>query len=189
MVTSQRGRLLVAATEIAAEKGYAATSVADILKRAKVSRLTFYEMFDNKEACFIAAYDHVATEVSRGVGDEFSAAGEPMELVGRAIKSYLHALARDPELSRFFLIESHAVGPVLTARRFATNRAIAELIASNFGASTERQRAVCEGFVGAIVALVSSRLMTDGPSAILALYDPIMDLAGPILTVLPELAG
>ncbi len=189
MVTSQRGRLLVAATEIAAEKGYDATSVADILKRAKVSRLTFYELFANKEACFVAAYDLVAAEVARGVDDEFGSKGEPMERVGRAIQSYLHALAREPEMSRFFLIESYAVGPALTARRFATNRTIAELIASNFGASTERQRAVCEGFVGAIVALVSSRLMTDGPSAILALYDPIMDLARPILTVLPELSG
>src|SRR5690606_30880284 len=52
---SQRERLLTAAAEAVAEKGYASMSVADILKGASVSRTTFYQLFDDKLDCFLAA--------------------------------------------------------------------------------------------------------------------------------------
>src|SRR2546430_485761 len=54
---SQRGRLVEAMAQVVAEKGYPATTVADVVERAGVSRRTFYEQFADKEACFLAAYD------------------------------------------------------------------------------------------------------------------------------------
>ena len=54
---SQRGRLLAAMAEVVASKGYGAVAVRDVIARAGVSRKTFYEHFDNKEECFLAAYD------------------------------------------------------------------------------------------------------------------------------------
>ncbi|HEV7687975.1 MAG TPA: helix-turn-helix domain-containing protein, partial [Acidimicrobiia bacterium] len=57
VVASQRGRLVDAMAQIVAEKGYPATTVADVVERAGVSRRTFYEQFADKEACFLAAYD------------------------------------------------------------------------------------------------------------------------------------
>jgi AcrR family transcriptional regulator len=53
---SQRGRLLFAVAQVVAEKGYGARPVADVVERASVSRTTFYEMFRDKEACFLAAF-------------------------------------------------------------------------------------------------------------------------------------
>src|SRR5687767_6279952 len=58
VAASQRGRLLVAMSDVVGEKGYAAATVADVLAKAGVSRRTFYEHFADKEACFLAAYDH-----------------------------------------------------------------------------------------------------------------------------------
>ena len=55
---SQRERLLEAAVRVVAAKGYAATTVGDLTKEAGVSRTTFYELFEDKEACFLAAYDN-----------------------------------------------------------------------------------------------------------------------------------
>src|SRR5439155_6906652 len=52
---SQRARLLHAATQAVAEQGYVKTTVADILRRAGVSRATFYQLFSDKEDCFQAA--------------------------------------------------------------------------------------------------------------------------------------
>src|SRR5882724_3806888 len=52
VVASQRGRLLDAMAEVVAEKGYQATTVADVVERAGVSRRTFYEQFPDREACF-----------------------------------------------------------------------------------------------------------------------------------------
>ena len=57
VVASQRARLIDAMAQVVAEKGYAATTVADVVERAGVSRRTFYEQFADKEACFLAAYD------------------------------------------------------------------------------------------------------------------------------------
>src|SRR3954454_19574670 len=54
----QRARLLDAVARVVAQKGYAASTVADIVRAAGVSRSTFYEQFDGKEACFLEAYRH-----------------------------------------------------------------------------------------------------------------------------------
>ena len=53
----QRERVLEAMTEVVAEIGYQAATVSRILARARISQITFYELFDNKEQCFLAAYD------------------------------------------------------------------------------------------------------------------------------------
>src|SRR2546423_5503381 len=57
VMASQRARLVDAMVHVVADKGYAATTVADVVERAGVSRRTFYEQFADKEACFLAAYD------------------------------------------------------------------------------------------------------------------------------------
>ena len=57
VVASQRSRLIDAMAQVVAERGYPATTVADVVERAGVSRRTFYEQFADKEACFLAAYD------------------------------------------------------------------------------------------------------------------------------------
>src|SRR5580704_11901343 len=67
---SQVGRLICAVADCVAARGYASTSVADIIAAAGVSRKTFYEHFDDKEACFLAAYDTGA----RAIFDAMAAA-------------------------------------------------------------------------------------------------------------------
>src|SRR3954452_20668266 len=52
----QRTRLLDAMIDVVAEKGYAAATVTDAVRAARVSRGTFYALFPSKEACFIEAY-------------------------------------------------------------------------------------------------------------------------------------
>ena len=64
---SQRERLLEAAMRVVAEKGYGAMTIGDLTKEAGVSRTTFYELFEDKEACFLAAYDN-AVDAARAAG-------------------------------------------------------------------------------------------------------------------------
>src|ERR1700721_2340996 len=52
VLASQRGRMLQAIAEAVADKGYARVTVADVISRAGVSRETFYEQFEDKEAAF-----------------------------------------------------------------------------------------------------------------------------------------
>jgi AcrR family transcriptional regulator len=54
MTADFRQRLLDALETSIAEDGYPKTTVADIVRRARTSRRTFYEHFDSKEACYVA---------------------------------------------------------------------------------------------------------------------------------------
>ena len=49
--------------EAVGERGYTETTVRDVLERARMSRRTFYELFDNREECFLAAYDQARSEL------------------------------------------------------------------------------------------------------------------------------
>lgn len=74
VVNSQRDRLLDSMAEACAGKRYAEVSVADVVDRAKVSRSTFYEIFPDKEACFLATYDAI---LGRFVAEVIRAARGP----------------------------------------------------------------------------------------------------------------
>ncbi len=134
VLASQRGRLLSAIAEAVAAKGYGATSVADVIGRAGVSRRTFYEHFRDKEACFLAAYD-VGVEVLMAT----MRAGEP-------IQAYLETLAAEPAFARTFLIEIGAAGPRALARRQEVHEAFAAMISD---------RPVALAIVGALNEVVT----------------------------------
>src|ERR1044072_1739242 len=59
VVRSQRERLREAWVQVAPSKGFEATTVDDVIEVAGVTRETFYEMFEDKQACFLEAYDAV----------------------------------------------------------------------------------------------------------------------------------
>ncbi|WP_068031484.1 TetR/AcrR family transcriptional regulator [Nocardia mexicana] len=190
VAASQRGRLMLAMAEVVAEKGYAATTVADVLKRARVSRLTFYEHFTNKEACFVAAYDTLAEEVARRIGAALSAQGaraEPMEQVEQALGAYLETLSEEPALARIFLVDSYAAGPELLQRRFAMHRMVADSIADRLGATTDGQRTACEAFVGAVLSLATARIVAGDLAAVRELRGHIMRLGRIVWDSFPNL--
>jgi AcrR family transcriptional regulator len=53
----QRARMLAAAVQVVGELGYERMSVARVTARAGVSRRTFYDLFEDREECFLAAFD------------------------------------------------------------------------------------------------------------------------------------
>src|SRR5437870_37717 len=87
---SQRRRLLDAITGAVAEKGYEATTVADVISRAGVSRATFYEFYSDKDECFSAAYDSVIDQLLQGVSSAYLGDAPWPE----RIRAGLHALLR-----------------------------------------------------------------------------------------------
>jgi AcrR family transcriptional regulator len=111
---SQRERLLRAAVTAVAQKGYPPVTVADIVRRAKVSRAAFYIHFRSKEDCFLAAtrrggkllFDHVS-EAARSVPDD--AADEDVLRAG--CRAFLRFLAEEAAFARVFYIEMPGAGP------------------------------------------------------------------------------
>ena len=96
---SQRQRLLEATIRVVAEKGYGPATVADLTREAGISRTTFYEMFEDKQACFLAAYDAaVDALVRRVVGAYEAAEGDWPERARVGLAERPGALAEEPAL-------------------------------------------------------------------------------------------
>ncbi len=108
---SQRERLLDAAVDVVAEKGYAATTVADLTKEAGVSRTTFYEHFEDKEACFLAAYDTAADVLARRIGAAFETEEAWPDRVRAGLAALLESLAGEPQIARLALVDVGSAGP------------------------------------------------------------------------------
>jgi AcrR family transcriptional regulator len=108
---SQRERLLDAAARVTAERGYEATSVADILGQAGVGRETFYELFEDRRACVLAAHEELLDDLVTQVRVAYEGPGEWVDRCRATLAALLGWFAADPPLGRFLLIEPAAVGP------------------------------------------------------------------------------
>jgi AcrR family transcriptional regulator len=121
---SQRKRILEAMVEVVAERGYPETRVVDVIKRAGVSRKTFYELFDDKEGCFLSAYDIALAVLLRGTTKAFEAEPErpwPERLRG-GLSAFLRIISEQPAAARFCVVDVLAAGPKALARRDAAVR-------------------------------------------------------------------
>jgi AcrR family transcriptional regulator len=176
VVRSQRDRLLRAMAEAMAEKGYVETSVADVLRRARISRETFYQQFSSKQDCFIAAFDAAAGTILGRAASAAGQSGGPLERFDRALRAYLDALAAEPELARLFLLEVYAAGEPALQRRGEVQGRFADLVAAGVGARNDGERFACDTLVAAISAMVTARLAAGDPEGLRALHEPLVAL-------------
>ena len=177
VATIQRSRILFAMAEAVADQGYPAVSVADVVRRAGVSRATFYEMFSDKQDCFLAAFD---AAIGLLFGDIELPSGSAPQSFDVLLAAYLEAIASHEAFSRVFLIDIHAV-PEGTRRRAASQATFAETIAALFGVAEAQQRFACEAIVAAISTLVTARLAAGDLDGIRALHGPLVRLAHDLL--------
>jgi AcrR family transcriptional regulator len=117
VAASQRTRLLEAVGRTVAEKGYAAATIDDIVRGAGVSKKTFYEHFQDKLDCFLAAYQTASDELYEHVQAAQDGGTDWLERTHAGIHAYLRWLGAEPALARVFLIEIAAAGPEALARR------------------------------------------------------------------------
>lgn len=186
VATDQRRRMIDALAEEMAARGYAGTSVADILRSAGVSRETFYQQFRSKLDCFLAAFDVAADELFAPIRAQLEPlAGAPatfgpadrLEAFDELFGAYLRGITERPAHARVFLVEVYAAGPEAMARRMALQAQITDSVALLLGAGDERGRFACKALVAAVSALVTPHLVADDLPGILALREPIVDLA------------
>ncbi len=112
---SQRERLLAAVVRVTVSKGYDATTVADILGEAGVGRESFYEIFDDKLDCMLAAHKILVDDLEERVRTVYTAPGPWPGRMREALAATLAWFAADPEAARFTLVEMSTVGPAFRA--------------------------------------------------------------------------
>src|SRR5882757_1174799 len=99
-----------------AEKTYAATTIADLVSRAAVSRTTFYKLFTDKRDCFDAAVTHCIDRLAATLAAAAAGIDSPGEATRRAIAAGLELLAAEPELTLVLGGDVVAVDPDLVDR-------------------------------------------------------------------------
>jgi AcrR family transcriptional regulator len=159
---SQRDRLLEAAIRVVAAKGYASTTVADLTREAGVSRTTFYELFEDKGACFLAAYDNAVNALLRRVAAAYESEERWPERARAGLEALLEALAEEPGLARLALVDIGSAGPAAQRRYRAAVQRLTPLFdegrdfapaGRNLPANTSRMA------IGAVTGLISDELV------------------------------
>jgi AcrR family transcriptional regulator len=126
----QRERLFDAMAKVVAEVGYQDTTVRKLLDRARISRLTYYELFENKEECFLAAYDEAIAQAFEQLEGacRAEAGATPDRRLHIAVGALLGFLADEPDVARMCVVEVLAAGPAARERRAATMDRLAALM-------------------------------------------------------------
>ncbi len=108
--------MICAIADSVAEKGYATTSVADVIAAAGVSRRTFYEHFADKEACFLAAYDAGAEATYAAMVQAAEGLDDWEEILDAVFGTWLEFLQADLAFTRAYMIEFWAAGDAARER-------------------------------------------------------------------------
>ena len=185
VAAQQRERILLACVEEVAERGYAETPVAAIIKTAGVSRETFYRLFDSRADCFLAALDAAAGLLLVVLGEGVEKAREAARTSRSAgfaavLGPYLEGLASEPSLARVFLVEVYAAGPEAARRRARIQDDFATALVDVLGLSDPDDVFAAEALVAAVAARLTG-LLTAGTVADADLGQAIRDLHAPFV--------
>jgi len=149
-----RARLTAGLAAAIAEKGYAAVTIADVVRIARVSKRTFYEHFADKEACFLALYAETSDELIELIATSAATApGSWEERIEAAARAYFERVAGEPELIRAALLEIQAAGPRARELRREVQRRYADQLRafSDAAAAEGAGRALTPALATAVV--------------------------------------
>jgi len=175
----QRSRMINAAVDIVVEVGYARATVAQVIRRARVSRKTFYDVFTDREDCFLAAFEQAIAQASAIAREAFDGErGDWREGLRAALARTLRLMDEEPALAKLCVVEALAAGEKVLTRRAELLEEISGVIDSG-RALSERQppTVTAEGIVGGLCAVIHTRLLDDGD-------EPLTDLLGPFMSMI-----
>jgi AcrR family transcriptional regulator len=124
----QQRRLVKAAITVFAEKGFAAATISDIVKYARVSRQVFYALFDSKEDCFLAADQLGRQALLSNVFAGLQQAGSSDQWVRQPIRAYLKLCVEEQEFTSAWAIEFPTAGARCLQQRHAFFSELAQLL-------------------------------------------------------------
>jgi AcrR family transcriptional regulator len=192
VASSQQARLKQAVYECVADQGYAATTVADIVRLAGVSRAAFYAHYTDKGDCFVAAYRYYAELLLASMGRAVADTRDPLERLVLADRAYLAGLDAEPALARVGLIEVIGAGERALAEREVVH---ARYVRGTVGVMDDLRRVYPQ--VPRLSAEVAAGLVAAGNELVvrrLEVARPLLDLESDLLYLqlsvmgLPDLA-
>jgi AcrR family transcriptional regulator len=169
--------MIAALIEVAGERGVSGVAVAHIVARSGVSRRTFYELFEDRDACFLAAFDLAVERAAQRVRPPFEEAGAWGERTREALAALLEFLEDEPGMGRLLLVDTLGAGPVALDRRA---RIVDALVDAVDDARREAKRSLpvtrltAEGVVGAVLGVLHTRLAQGDSRSMTGLLGALM---------------
>jgi AcrR family transcriptional regulator len=197
----QRTRILEAMVRVVAEHGVGSATVSRVVRRACVSRRTFYELFTSSEDCFLAAFEDALSRASRIATEAAAAAAVTASSQGwrEQVRTGLGALLwffdDEPLSGSLLIVDALGAGPVVLERR---TRMLGDLAAivdrgrlegrSGTSSSPPPPSLTAEGIVGAVLAVIHARMLVEDQQQ-QQQQQPLVELLGPLMAmiVLPYL--
>jgi AcrR family transcriptional regulator len=155
----KRRRMMDAIAELTAEKGYEATKIADIVRRAKVARKTLYDNFDGKEALFLAAVEFNLSQLRDRV-TEACTDGEAVwqRRVEVGLDAFLTFLAERPAAARMCMIEALSATPEAAARYDAAVHEFVELLRGSVPSAPGLPETLEETLIGGVAWVANQQI-------------------------------
>ena len=179
--------MLAAAVEAVEDVGYARMTVAQVISRARVSRKTFYDVFTDREDCFLAAFEQALSQARLIAQEAYQNESSWRDGTRAALARLLMFMDEEPGLAKLCVVEALGAGERVLDRRAQVLDELAEVIdrgraATN--ATREPPDVTAEGVVGAIFAVLHTRVLEAG-------NQPLTDLLGSLMSmiVLPYLGA
>lgn len=164
-----RDRLLQAAMDVFAERGYHGTTVDDIVAASESSKGAFYHYFPSKQGIFLKLLDQLVEMVEAGVEHAIDREEGALAKVEAALRVVLEVAAARRDLARILLIEAAALGPEFEQSRLGIHRRFAALIQRRLdraiadGAIPQQDtQAAAMAWIGAINEVVTQELARGG---------------------------
>jgi AcrR family transcriptional regulator len=178
----QRERLLAGMLRACAQLGYRELTVQDVLERAGVSRPTFYEHFENKEDCFLAALDAAAGRLRDRVEAAASESGDRWrDRLRMAVEELLRFVDAEPDAARTLIVEARASCPAALERRDELLDRFAACIDTQVRAEVAAAETIspiaAAGVVGGIDSLLYDRINREDTDGLPALVPSLMYFA------------
>lgn len=175
----QRTRILCAMVEVDYVPGSGSPTVKSIIARAKVSRRTFYELFDDRHDCMLGVFNEMVAEITDLASEAYHAERDWTDRVRAGLLILLVFFEREPELSRLCVIQSLAGDAALLARRGELIDKLAAIVDQGrvaARAGRELSPITAEGIVGAVSAILHTRLLQRSPVCPAELLGPLMSM-------------
>jgi AcrR family transcriptional regulator len=172
--------MLTAAAEVVADRGYGGMSVARVTSRAGVSRRTFYDLFADREDCFLAVFEEAARRARLVVTEAVAGLVGWREQTRTGLAALLVFLEDERALGSLLIVDALGAGPGVLTRRARELREISEIIDRGGRASTKHAREAsaltAEGIVGAVLAVIHARILEERERPLLELVNPLMGM-------------
>ena len=175
----QRRRLLFAFREVLAEHGSDNPGVGRVCKRAGVSRRTFYDLFDDREACFLAVLDSAVEGISQRVLPAYARKGRWRERIRGALAALLMSFDEDSSLVRVCLVETLKAGAAVSEYRRRVLDVLTRVVdegRSDAKAGAEPPPLTAQSTLGGAISVLHACVLEDNSRPLIELLNPLMSM-------------